>query len=94
MIPKTRLPAGIDNVEGRYVNYFMVGYNPDVFVIDYFQHFPGGLEADGGGRLPNEPKLRLITSPSDARLLLNNLQAAIKKYEAAYGPIQKSKPGK
>ncbi len=94
MNQKARFSPGADNVEGRYVNYFMIGYNTDVFVIDYFQHFPEDPEACGRPQPPDEPKLRLITSPSDARMLLNSLRAAIKKYEAAYGPIQKSRVGK
>ncbi|MGD8836682.1 MAG: hypothetical protein PVJ19_17200 [Desulfobacteraceae bacterium] len=79
--------CGIDKIEGRYVNCFKIGFNMDVFVIDYYQHFSEGLDCSSQ-LLPNDPKLRLITSPSDARHFLYNLQAAIKKYEAEYGVIQ------
>ena len=80
-----------DHFDGRYVNYFKIGYNTDVFVIDYFQYFPESLGVGKGQPVQSESKLRLITSPPDAKLFMNSLRAAIKRYEAAYGAIQESK---
>lgn len=83
-------PAEEDNPEGRYVNYFKVGYNADVFVMDYFQIFPEGDEAQKHTIEAKNPSLRLITTPSDARQLLRHLKASINEFEDAYGKIEKS----
>lgn len=71
-------------IEGHYVNFFKIGYNRDVFVIDHYQYFPENREENQTGRMPTDPKLRLITSPTDARQLLENLRSAIETYDAAY----------
>ena len=96
MNPTQSKPNTQETLEGRYVNYFKVGYNADVFVIDYFQYFPeadeGDHDASGSGdphgRPGRTPSLRLITSPADARQLLLHLESSIKMYERLYGPIQ------
>ncbi len=80
--------SGLEKSEGHYVNYFKVGYNPDVFVIDNYQYFPEDPESGGEQKIQGNLKLRLITSPSDARQLLKSLVKAIEKYEAVYGTIQ------
>jgi hypothetical protein len=90
MRQKPKTLSTLDMVEGRYVNYFKIGYNSDVFVIDHFQYFSENLNFSRSQLLPTDLKLRLIASPSDARHLLHNLQTAIKEYEAAYGVIQNS----
>lgn len=73
--------------EGHYVNYFKVGHNTDVFVIDYYQFFPG----DNQAALPTDssvsPRYRLIASPADAKLLLRRLESSIELYEDAHGKI-------
>jgi len=88
MRQKPKTLSTLDMVEGRYVNYFKIGYNADVFVIDHFQYFSDNLNFSKSQLLPADLKLRLIASPSDARHLLHNLQTAINEYEAAYGVIQ------
>jgi hypothetical protein len=75
--------------EGRYVNYFKLSYNSDVFVIDYYQFFPEGK--DSQKHLHHSPKLRLITTPTDAKQLLHHLKSAINKYEEVHGNIQMEK---
>lgn len=88
MNPNIDIFATEDNLEGRYVNYFKVGYNADVFVIDYYQMFPEDEEAAGFPQHVSSPRLRLITSPSDVRQLVQHLESAVKNYEVAYGKIQ------
>lgn len=74
-------------IEGHYVNYFKVGYNRDVFVIDHYQYFPENPEEETEGLMPTDPKLRLIASPADARQLLEHLKVSIENYEKAHGKI-------
>jgi Protein of unknown function (DUF3467) len=65
--------------EGRYVNYFKIGYNAFELIIDCGQCY-----AD------NEvPKLhtRIITSPAYGKALLKTLQDALKEYEKVYGRV-------
>jgi hypothetical protein len=72
----------IKTLEGKYVNYFNVGHNEDVFVFDYYQIFPENDDNESNIRLFNNPKFRIIISPSDAKQLLKQLRIAIEKYEA------------
>lgn len=69
-------------LEGKYVNHFRVGHTEDVFVFDYYQIFPENDDDEKNLRLFNNPKLRVILSPPDARQLLKQLKSAIEKYEA------------
>lgn len=69
-------------LEGKYVNHFRVGHTEDVFVFDYYQIFPENDDDEENLRLFNNPKLRVILSPPDARQLLKQLKSAIEKYEA------------
>ena len=91
MTAKKKETAFQDSPEGRYVNYFKVGHNADVFVIDYFQYFPEDNDANTGTRIGGSPHCRLITSPNDAKQLLLHLESSIKLYESAYGAIQNGK---
>ena len=75
--------------EGRYVNYFKVGHNADVFVIDYFQLFLEGLKDTEECEIRDTPKFRMITSPSDAKQFYRHLKASIQEYEQKYGSITK-----
>jgi hypothetical protein len=76
-------------IEGKYVNYFKVGYNADVIVLDYFQVFPGD-EEDAAG--VTHPEYRLITSPGDAKQFLAHLERTLAEYEKRYGRISQQ-PG-
>lgn len=69
-------------LEGKYVNHFRVGHTEDVFVFDYYQIFPENDDNEKNIQLFNNPKLRIILSPPDARQLLKQLKSAIGKYEA------------
>ena len=75
-----RIGDNSTQLEGRYSNYFKVGYNAFEFVLDL-----GQLNADHG-----EAKLhtRIITSPIYAKALLETLREPIEQYEQRFGVIQ------
>ncbi len=74
--------------EGKYVNYFRIGYTDNVFVLDYYQIFPENDDDESNPRLYDNPKDRIIISPSDAKQLLRQLTAAIETYEADEKKLQ------
>jgi hypothetical protein len=67
--------------EGRYVNYFKIGYNAFELIIDCGQFY-----ADN-----EEPRLytRIVTSPAYAKSLLKTLRDSLDEYEKAYGRVGK-----
>lgn len=68
-------------LEGRYTNYFTVGYNAFEFLVDFGQFYPEGKEA----RLHT----RIITNPIYAKALLDTLRESIDRYEQTFGVIPK-----
>ena len=64
-------------LEGRYVNYFKLGYNAFELIIDCGQCY-----ADN-----EEPRLytRLVTSPVYGKALLKTLRDSLDGYEKIYG---------
>jgi len=69
----------LELLEGRYANFFKVGYNPFEFVLDFGQEYP-----------PDERivyHLRIITSPIYAKAFLTTMQESVKKYEETFGLI-------
>ena len=66
--------------EGRYANYFEIGYNAFEFVLDFGQ--------PGRAAEPARIYLRVITSPSDAGELCRLLNEALVKYRRKFGPIR------
>ncbi|CAB5089595.1 hypothetical protein D3OALGA1CA_5791 [Olavius algarvensis associated proteobacterium Delta 3] len=67
-------------VEGRYANFFKIGYNSAEFIIVYGQYYPENDQAELCGRI--------ITHPSYAKSLLSALQATVDEYELKFGEIQ------
>lgn len=65
--------------EGRYANYFAVGYNEHEFVIDFGQSY-----SDND---PPEVCTRIVTGPAYAKLFLKMLHESIETYEATYGNV-------
>ncbi len=65
--------------EGRYANYFSVGYNAVEVLLDFGQFY-----AEAG-----EPRMhtRIVTSPIYARALLDTLRTSLEGYERDHGPI-------
>jgi hypothetical protein len=68
-------------LEGRYANYFKVGYNAFEFLLDFGQYYSENEEA--------ELYIRIVTSPCYARELLEVLQDSITRYEKSIGKIEK-----
>jgi len=66
--------------EGRYVNYFKIGYNAFELIIDCGQCY-----ADH-----EEPRLytRIVTSPAYGKTLLKTLRDSLEEYEKAYGRVE------
>ena len=67
-------------LEGRYANYFKIGYNAFELIIDC-----GQCNADN-----EEPQLhtRVIMSPAYGKALLKALRDSLVEYEKAYGRIE------
>jgi hypothetical protein len=67
-----------DPPEGRYANYFKIGYNAFELIIDCGQCY-----ADDAA-----PQLhtRIITSPAYGKALLKTLSDSLEEYEKKYGP--------
>ena len=63
--------------EGRYANYFKIGYNAFELIIDCGQCYAGD----------STPQLhtRIITSPAYGKALLKTLSESLKEYEKNYG---------
>jgi len=72
-------------LEGKYVNYFRIGFNAYEFIIDFGQYFP---EHD-----PASLSTRIVTSPAYAKALLELLQQSIAQYNETYGSIESETPG-
>ena len=71
----------VTKIEGQYANYFKVGHNAFEFVLDFGQFYP----ENGNAQLHT----RIITSPENAKCLLELLQKSIGQYEKEHGPISK-----
>jgi hypothetical protein len=71
--------GGAHDLEGRYANYFKVGYNAFEFVLYFGQYYA----EDEKARLHT----RIVTGPSYAKALLEFLQDCIDKYELEFGVI-------
>lgn len=66
--------------EGRYANYFAVGYNAHEFVFDFGQNYSETDQA--------ELHTRIITSPTYARELLKLLKRSLAEYQQIHGSIE------
>jgi hypothetical protein len=67
-------------IEGRYANYFKVGYNAFEFLLDFGQFYPESQRASF--------HTRIITPPIYAKALLEILRVSIDGYEQTFGAIQ------
>jgi len=68
-----------DNAEARYANYFHVGHNAYEVVLEFWQHYEGGVEP--------QMHTRIVTAPVNAKALLDLLKATISEYEKTFGRI-------
>jgi len=66
--------------EGKYANYFAVGYNAHEFIFDFGQSYSETDQA--------ELHTRIITGPTYAKALFELLHQSIAEYEKAHGAIE------
>jgi len=61
--------------EGRYANYFQIGFNAHEFVIDFGQQY-----------LPDPERIhsRIVASPASARTLAALLADSLERYDETY----------
>lgn len=79
MDPKKRVSSKSQKLEGRYANYFKIGYNAFEFVIDFGQFYSENDET--------ELCTRIVTGPVYAKSFLKALQDSIESFEKTYGSI-------
>jgi Protein of unknown function (DUF3467) len=77
-------PQEIGEVEGRYANYFKVGYNAFEFLLDFGQFYTEGQAA--------RFHTRIITNPIYAKSLLGVLRQSLERYEQTFGVIPREGP--
>ena len=77
MAQERKSSQSVDPQEGRYANYFKVGYNAFELIIDCGQYYGDD----------QEPQLhtRIITSPAYGKALCKTLQESLEEYERTYG---------
>ncbi len=79
MNQKTKPTLVGKRLEGRYANYFKVGYNAYEFVLDFGQFYAEGEAA--------QFHTRIITSPVFARALATTLIDSLALFEQTFGAI-------
>ena len=77
MAQERKSGQSVDPPEGRYANYFKVGYNAFELIIDCGQCY-----ADDAA-----PQLhtRIVTSPAYGKALLKTLTDSLEEYQKNYG---------
>jgi hypothetical protein len=70
-------PARDGELEGRYANYFEIGFNRFEFLIDCGQRY------EGAG--PGSRRTRIVMSPANAKELLELLRRSMVSYEEEFG---------
>lgn len=66
-------------LEGRYANYFEVGFTAFEVLLDF-----GQFDQDTGGAIRHT---RIVTNPTSAKVFLKMLIGVLAEYEAKVGPI-------
>jgi len=69
-----------NTIEGRYANYFRVGYNAFELIIEFGQCYAENEEA--------QLHTRIITNPKYGMELLIALQGSLNEYERTYDKIE------
>jgi hypothetical protein len=80
MAPKNDVNRRDKKLEGKYANYFAVGYNAHEFIFDFGQNYSKNDQA--------ELHTRIITSPTSAKALFELLHQSIAEYKKAHGSIE------
>lgn len=71
--------AAVERAEGRYCNYFKVGFNAFEFVMDFGQMY----EQDTDELMHT----RIVTTPAYVKEFARLLASSLSNYEAQYGPV-------
>lgn len=71
----------VSTLEGKYANYFRIGFNAQEFLFDFGQ-LEQGYEDDEG-----RCHTRIVVVPANAKRLLALLEKSINGYEYAFGAI-------
>jgi hypothetical protein len=69
-------------LEGRYANYFELGFSAIEFLLDFGQY-----DQDTGAAIRHT---RIITHPESAKILLKMLRDVIAEFESKFGPIEEA----
>ena len=67
-------------LEGRYANYFELGFTAFEFLLDF-----GQFDEDSESAIRHT---RIVTNPTSAKVFLKMLLEAVAEYEAKVGPIE------
>jgi hypothetical protein len=68
-----------DPLEGRYANYFELGFTTFEFLLDF-----GQFDQDTGAAIRHT---RIITHPESAKVFLKMLTDVVAEFESKVGPI-------
>jgi len=80
MAPNNGASPTDKKLEGKYANYFAVGYNAHEFIFDFGQNYS---END-----PAELHTRIVTGTTYAKALFDLLHQSLAEYEKAHGSIE------
>jgi hypothetical protein len=70
-------------LEGRYANYFELGFTASEFLLDF-----GQFDQDTESAIRHT---RIITNPTSARVFLKMLADVVAESEAQIGPVREAK---
>ena len=77
---KGEVSRNSSKIEGKYANYFKVGYNAFEFLLDFGQYY-----SETG---KEELYTRIVTSPCYAKAFFKTLRDSIAQYEKNFGSIK------
>jgi hypothetical protein len=73
-----------EHLEGRYANYFELGFTAGEFLLDF-----GQFNEDSGAAIRHT---RIIANPASAKTFLKMLTVVMKEYETSVGKIGEAEP--
>ena len=76
----SKLASANTRINGRYANYFKVGYNAFEFVLEFGQSQEGVMQ--------ESIHSRIVTAPAYAKALMKTLGESITRYEKDFGTIR------
>ncbi len=73
------------DLQALYANFAIITHSPSEFIIDFAQVLPNTPKARVG--------IRIVTTPTHAKLLLQALQRNLERYESRFGEIRMPSAG-